>query len=452
MTTELSIARARARAIWLIAASLAFFAWISPAFALLFAFTTLVDRALARAAAREHSRWIAAGASALMNLGAILALHNLHRFADALAAWPSLMGSALNEGGTIAVLPIGWSLLFAQNLAHVLDVARGRGQPTECILEHALAAVFFPRMWAGPMVEPVAFAARIRRPERLTGERLGRAIWHGALGAIKIVAVADYLALNMVDKVFDLPTLFSTTEVVFALVANALVIAAMWSGACDIAVAAGLVLGFDLPQSFASPATATGPRDHWRRFLAPLTAALREHVFRPLAGGPNASRLRRALAAFAPPLLVGCVVGPSETTLAFGAFVGATLFVATLFGRKTSNDKPGIGARAFGWVLTFLAMTVAWTLWRAHDLQTVSDLASILPLGIYETPNLTATVIGVFFASQVVAFVPAPWVAKTRDAFARAPWPVQVAAGLAVAWALWRVNAVSEVPFVYERM
>ncbi|MCC6157112.1 MAG: hypothetical protein IT350_03605 [Deltaproteobacteria bacterium] len=452
MTTELSIARTRVRAVWLIAASLALFAWISPAFALLFAATTLVDRALAHAAARDRSRRLAAVVSAVMNLGAILALHNLHRFADVLAAWPGLMGAALNEGGTIAALPIGWSLLFAQNLAHVLAIAGRRATPTECILDHSLAAVFFPRMWAGPMVDPGAFARKIRTPARLAGERRGRAIWHGALGAIKIVAVADYLALNMVDKVFDLPTLFSTTEVIFALFANALVFAALWSGACDIAVAVGLLLGFDLPDSFASPAMAKGPRDYWRRFLAPLTSALRDAVYRPLAGGPDASRIRRALAAFAPPLLVGVVVGPSETTLAFGAFVGATLFVAMLISRKNSGETPSFAARAIGWLLTFLAMTAAWTLWRAHDLQTVSDLASILPLGIYETPNLTTTVIAVFAAAQLAAFTPAPWVAKIRDGFARLPWPVQVAAGLVVAWLLWRVNAVSEVPFVYERM
>lgn len=450
MTTELSIARTRVRAVWLIAASLALFAWISPAFALLFAATTLVDRALAHAAARDRSRRLAAVVSAVMNLGAILALHNLHRFAGVLAAWPGLMGAALNEGGTISALPIGWSLLFAQNLAQVLAIAGRRATPTECILDHSLAAVFFPRMWAGPMVDPGAFARQIRTPARLAGERRGRAIWHGALGAIKIVAVADYLALNMVDKVFDLPTLFSTTEVIFALFANALVFATLWSGTCDIAVAIGLLLGFDLPDSFASPATATGPRDYWRRFLAPLTTALRDAVYRPLAGGTDASRIRRALASFAPPLLVGVVVGPSETTLAFGAFVGAALFVATLLGHRDAT--PGVAARAMGWLLTFLAMTVAWTLWRAHDLQTVSDLASILPLGIYETPNLTATVIAVFAAAQLAAFTPAPWVAKIRDRFARLPWPVQVAAGLVVAWLLYRVNAVSEVPFVYERM
>ncbi|MCL4236327.1 MAG: hypothetical protein KJ042_17630, partial [Deltaproteobacteria bacterium] len=136
----------------------------------------------------------------------------------------------------------------------------------------------------------------------------------------------------------------------------------------------------------------------------------------------------------------------------FGAFVGATLFVAMLISGKTSTDTPGIGARAIGWVLNFLAMTAAWTLWRAHDLQTVSDLASILLLGIYETPNLTATVMAVFAAAQLAAFIPSPWVERVRDDFARLPWPAQVAAGLVVAWLLYRVNAVSEVPFVYERM
>ena len=95
------------------------------------------------------------------------------------------------------------------------------------------------------------------------------------IGVVKI-AVANFIGQNLVNRVFDQPQLYSSTESLGAIYGYALQIYLNFSGYIDIALASALLLGFRLPVNFNSPYRA---EEH-----AGLLAALAHHAFEVAEG------------------------------------------------------------------------------------------------------------------------------------------------------------------------
>ena len=74
-----------------------------------------------------------------------------------------------------------------------------------------------------------------------------------ALGLVKKVAIADFLAREIVDDVFAVPQAYSAPDVALAAYAYAAQIYCDFSGYTDIAIGVALLLGFVFPQNFDSP-------------------------------------------------------------------------------------------------------------------------------------------------------------------------------------------------------
>ena len=65
-----------------------------------------------------------------------------------------------------------------------------------------------------------------------------------ARGFIKKLVFADYLSVNLVDRAFELPRMFSSLEILIAVYAFAVQIYCDFSGYSDIAIGVAQLLGF----------------------------------------------------------------------------------------------------------------------------------------------------------------------------------------------------------------
>ena len=83
---------------------------------------------------------------------------------------------------------------------------------------------------------------------------------------LKKFLIADYLAENLINRVFDLPKLYSGTEVLLGVYGYALQLYYDFSGYTDIAIGSALLLGIKLPHQFQSSLR----RAKYRRLLAAL--------------------------------------------------------------------------------------------------------------------------------------------------------------------------------------
>ena len=99
----------------------------------------------------------------------------------------------------------------------------------------------------------------------------------------KKIVFADYIATNLVDRVFELPSSYSGFEVILALYGYSLQVFADFSGYSDIAIGVALLMGFRLPINFRSPYKARNVGEFWQRWHISLSTWLRTTFISPWA-------------------------------------------------------------------------------------------------------------------------------------------------------------------------
>jgi D-alanyl-lipoteichoic acid acyltransferase DltB (MBOAT superfamily) len=198
------------------------------------------------------------------------------------------IGNGFAEAGRFSVdtivLPVGISFYIFQVISYTSDVYHGRIQPVKNILDFGFYVSFFPQLVAGPIVRAEEFIPQLYKPFHLSRRAFGLAVFWIINGLAKKIILSDYLAVNIIDRVFDNPLLFSGFENLFALFAYSLQVYADFSGYTDIAIGVALLMGFYLPKNFDSPYKSRNPQEFWRRWHMSLGRWLKTYLYIPLGG------------------------------------------------------------------------------------------------------------------------------------------------------------------------
>lgn len=432
--------RPRARLAFLLAASYWFYASWDARYAALIAAVTLLDfgGAIVIERLRGAARQIALSVVVGLNLGVLGHFKYAGFFLE-----------SLGDPRPLAILlPVGISFFTFQGLAYVVDVHRGQIAAERDPLRFALFIAFFPQLVAGPIVRARELLPALRRRIlALDATRFGRALTLLLVGLVKKVVLADYLAANLVDRVFDLPERFSSVEVLAAIYGYALQIYGDFSGYCDMAIGAALLLGVELPENFARPYTADGIRDFWRRWHITLSTWLRDYLYIPL-GGSRRGRTRTQINLVVTMALGGLWHGAAWTFVIWGVIHGLWLAL----GRSLSPRERAAWARLPRWLrvaLTFHGVAALWVFFRAESFAQVGAVFGQLARLELGADNLAPGAAGVLAAGLLVHHLPEGWHERLRALVVRAPAVAQAALVILTVELCGRVAGASPSPFIY---
>lgn len=179
--------------------------------------------------------------------------------------------------------PIGVSFFTFQSLSYTIDVYRKKVEPVTNIFDYGFFVCFFPHLVAGPIVKAHQFLYQIYQPYNLTRLEFGMAAFWIMNGFAKKI-VADYIAVNFIDRVFSSPHLYTGLEAVMAIFAYSLQVYMDFSGYTDIAIGVALLLGYRLKTNFKSPYKALSTSEFWKRWHISLSSWLQEYLYIPLGG------------------------------------------------------------------------------------------------------------------------------------------------------------------------
>lgn len=182
------------------------------------------------------------------------------------------------------ILPIGISFYTFENLSYTIDVYRGEFKPAKKFSEYLLFLAFFPKLMMGPIVRAHDFVPQINQPYRITESEFTKGFYLIISGLIKKLIISDYITLNLVDYVFDNPSLYSGVENLMAVYGYAMVIYCDFSGYSEIAIGIALWLGFKIPPNFMSPYQSKNITEFWRRWHISLSTWLKDYLYIPLGG------------------------------------------------------------------------------------------------------------------------------------------------------------------------
>ncbi len=345
-----------ARQVWVILASLVFYAFWDLRFVPVLVGLTFVNWLIARRHVANPRGWWADAGIAL-NLG-VLAWVKYANFVADNVAW--ILGGR-HESWSI-ILPLGVSFYVFQKVSYLVDLKRGQGKAYP-LSDFFLFVCFFPQLVAGPLVRHNEviwqFALDPRRPEM--AENLSRGFVLFTIGLVKKVAIADTLA-PVADASFGRAAAgqaLNAADAWLGTLAYTLQIYFDFSGYSDMALGLALMFGLRLPVNFDAPYRAASIREFWRRWHMTLSRFLRDYLYVPL-GGNRAGAARQAINVIITMLLAGLWHGAAWTFVAWGGLHGVALAVNAAWNR-TGLRLPWVA----GWLLTLLFVMAGWVLFRA---------------------------------------------------------------------------------------
>ncbi len=482
----------RARKVWTLLASYAFYASWNLSFCALLLLSTVVDFGVARALAsteRVGRRRQLLALSAVVNLGVLAYFKYCNFFVGSFAALLSSAGIEANVPLLEIVLPVGISFYTFQTLAYTIDVYRGELKPTRSLLDFAIYVAFFPQLVAGPIERAGRLLPQIENlGRRLENGALGRIRWDGlafvALGAFKKAVLADNFAA-IVETTYQNPADTSPLALWVGTYAFAIQIYCDFSGYSDMAVGIARLMGVDLVQNFRAPYAAAGPQEFWQRWHISLSTWLRDYLYIPL-GGNRGDVWRTGRNLLIVMFLGGLWHGAAWSYVLWGVFHGALLvlyrmagsgWVTGVLGTASSSLRvrvPGLfswrpGRLAANGVWTLLRRTLffhfvclGWALFRARSTADCRVLWSKLTsaggadFGSFWT-RIDASGEGnyltlMFFAGCAVLLAQNIWPVGTDrvvNVFWRLPTPIRFATIVALAYATVILSPPASPPFIY---
>ena len=378
---------------FVLAASYLFYAAASPRYCILLGAITLANQlgaVLVHRARDDRARKRITAITVAVDLGALGVFKYYGFFVDEWSRFLDELGLGMPLPLLTLALPIGLSFITFQAISYVVDIKRGLLPPASTF-DFAIYLSFFPHVVAGPIVRAREFIPQLSKPRNPRDVAVGAAVVLIALGLVKKVAIADYLAREVVDPVFGVPEAFAAPDVALAAYAYAAQIYCDFSGYTDIAIGVALLMGFVFPQNFNSPYRATSFRDFWRRWHMTLSRFLRDFLYIPLGGsrGGNWKTARN--------LMITMVLGGLWHGAAWGFVLWGTLHGAGLVIERFLRGR--IDAPAWlRWAIVFNLVVFGWVLFRAETLELAltfyAQLAQPGPATLW-APVTVAAVVGV---------------------------------------------------------
>jgi alginate O-acetyltransferase complex protein AlgI len=384
--------------------------------------------------------------SVAVNLGILASFKYMPFFLENWAKWSGRTAPEWHW-----VFPLGISFYCFQSLTYTIEVFRRDAKATGSYLAYLSAASFFPTTLAGPITRIATLLPQFEKKDKqLSAADGGKALFLIGLGLMKKLLIADYLADNLVNRVFDYPKLYTGTEVLTGVYGYALQIYYDFSGYTDIAIGSALLLGIKLPQNFNMPYAAENIADFWRRWHITLSNWLRDYLYFSLPGLRSKWKVFTYFNLFATMVLGGLWHGASWNFVIWGAMHGAGLaFVRFL---DTHGLKiQGWGSKYLRILLTFHFVTFAWIFFRSSTVDAamgVMERIGSLTVGFDNVSTPVAVVLGI---AAVGHYVPAKWYEWTQTRFAASPFFAQAAALTLLAIALQYVSATGAAPFIYTK-
>lgn len=435
--------------IFLLAASLFFYAWGEPVYVFLMIGTILLNWLFGILVDRLRDNRIAV--RVILTLMVIADVGILGWFKYSVFTILQINRFLHTEIPVPAVaLPIGISFFTFQAMSYVIDVYRGDGKVQKNPLQVGLYVSFFPQLIAGPIVRYETIAEQMEnRVENF--EDFSAGVTRFCIGLGKKVIIANNMAV-IADYVFDLLINTSGFHASAAMAWLGLISYTMqiffdFSGYSDMAIGLGRMFGFHFKENFNYPYISATVTELWRRWHISLASWFRDYVYIPL-GGSRVSKPRQIFNIFAVWLLTGIWHGANWTYIAWGLL----FFVLLTFEKITGLNKKRTW---WGHIYTVLTFMFGLVIFRSTGMGAAfTYIKALFGIG---TKGLCESAVWAYIAQNWFYFVFAfigcapiiPWIDKKLDKYKL--WHVIYAAGV-VAILIISVSFISNNaynPFIY---
>ncbi|MCT4542197.1 MAG: MBOAT family protein [Vallitalea sp.] len=260
-------------------------------------------------------------------------------------------------------LPIGISFFTFQAMSYVVDVYRKNGYVQKNLFYVALYISFFPQLIAGPIVRYSTIADQITN-RRESWKKFSVGTCRFITGLSKKVLIANNMAI-IADRIFEMNTVAAVPSSLAWLgsIAYTLQIFFDFSGYSDMAIGLGLIFGFKFEENFNYPYISKSITEFWRRWHMSLGRWFKEYVYFPLGGSriKNKDKVIRNL--FIVWIFTGIWHGAEWTFVLWGILHFTFIAVEKFF-----NIDKIISYKLIRNLYVLFVVNLGWVIFRADNL------------------------------------------------------------------------------------
>lgn len=366
-----------AKNLWLIAASLLFYAFSGLWYVLLLLFSVFCNYLAGLFVSGRKGVLYVAVAVNLGVLGVFKYLTFLVRTVN------QLPGVAIAVPSI--VLPVGISFFTFQGLSYVIDVYRNERLKSTRFRDVLLYIALFPQLVAGPIVRYEDVADEIKS-RRHTLEQLANGLRRFIIGLSKKLMIADVCG-SVVTLIYSAKSSALDSRTAWlAAVCYLIQIYFDFSGYSDMAIGLGLCFGFHFKENFNYPYISASIQEFWHRWHISLSTWFREYLYIPLGGNRKgkAKTYRNKLMVF---FCTGLWHGANWTFIIWGLwhgfFIVAEDAAKKLFGLgKHGKNRRNPVETVLKHLYTLLVVLIGFVIFRADNMGQAFSMIGAMFSGI----------------------------------------------------------------------
>lgn len=439
----------RLKNLWVLLASLFFYAFGEPIAVLILILSGLLNYLFGLGIGTGRHKKAYLTASVIFNLGTLC----LFKYID---FFIGIINSALNISipKTNIALPIGISFFTFQAMSYVIDVYRGSVTAQKSFLKVLLYLALFPQLVAGPIVKYYDVEKQIDN-RSLTSKGVSSGIVRFVLGLSKKLLIANTMA-SVVDKIFALSEGELTLPLAWlGAICYMLQIYFDFSGYSDMAIGLGKMFGFEFKENFNYPYISSSVKDFWRRWHISVSSWFKEYLYIPL-GGNRKGKLRTYINKLIVFFCTGLWHGANLTFILWGMLHGMLL----LFEGATGLDK-ATKLRPLRRLYTIICVCLTFVIFRADSIGYAFGYIKKMFLGFsgdilddsmfigFLTPLFIVIFLLAFiFSTPIVKAVGKKLEAKSEVAFELVSY---IVSALLLVLCILNLSSASYNPFIYFR-
>lgn len=349
----------KGRNLFLLIASLVFYAWGEPKYVFLMIFSILVNYIFGRLMDKHRENKKRLKLMLVLSVVIDLGLLSVFKYTDfVITNINAIFGSSFDLLNI--ALPIGISFYTFQAMSYTIDVYRDDVRVQKNLIDFGMYITMFPQLIAGPIVRYADVQDQLAERSVTTAD-FSEGVMRFVVGLGKKVLLANQMGAVWSD-IYALGGDVSALMAWTGAIAYTFQIYFDFSGYSDMAIGLGRMFGFKFPENFRYPYQSVSITDFWRRWHITLSTWFKEYLYIPL-GGNRRGLARQALNLLIVWSLTGFWHGAGWNFVMWGLYYFVILFIEKLFLLKALDKLP----KFFRHVYALLLIIIGWVIFASDD-------------------------------------------------------------------------------------
>ena len=351
----------KGRNLFLLIASLVFYAWGEPKYVFLMIFSILVNYIFGRLMDKHRENKKRLKLMLVLSVVIDIGLLSVFKYTDFIITNVNAIFGANFDLLNIA-LPIGISFYTFQAMSYTIDVYRDDVRVQKNLIDFGMYITMFPQLIAGPIVRYADVQDQLAERSVTTAD-FSEGVMRFVVGLGKKVLLANQMGAVWSD-IYALGGDVSALMAWTGAIAYTFQIYFDFSGYSDMAIGLGRMFGFKFPENFRYPYQSVSITDFWRRWHITLSTWFKEYLYIPL-GGNRRGLTRQALNLLIVWSLTGFWHGAGWNFVLWGLYYFVILFIEKLFLLKALDKLP----KFFRHVYALLLIIIGWVIFASDDVR-----------------------------------------------------------------------------------